>query len=189
MRKGECALGGRLRLPYATDHEADHEADHECRMVDLCSLWSGLPAADVSPMPVLLSRRERLMPEPEYLSDEELNRAEKMVGVLANYIWTKSTRPGDHIWSIPADESRDFDCLFSRALQELRERRDRETTALVAADVVSFIRQRLRAMGCEYVGADAAPAYRQRALEQILADAERLEATHGAVNLPVGQEE
>lgn len=57
------------------------------------------------------------------LSDEELDRAEKMIGVLANYLWTKQTRPGDHIWSIPADETRDFDCLFSRALAELRERR------------------------------------------------------------------
>jgi hypothetical protein len=56
--------------------------------------------------------------------DEALLR--KTVSTLCHFIWHRRTRPGDHLWSIPVDKERDFDCILSDAIDELVELRKRE---------------------------------------------------------------
>ncbi len=51
---------------------------------------------------------------------ELLNRT---LSMLCNYIWTKDLRPGEHLWSIPVDQERDFDCILRDAIKELAARR------------------------------------------------------------------
>ena len=53
--------------------------------------------------------------------DEKLLRA--TLSMLCNYVWTKQLRPGEHMWSIPVDAERDFDCILSDAISELVELR------------------------------------------------------------------
>jgi len=48
-----------------------------------------------------------------------LEQLRATVSMLANYIWTKQTRPGEHMWSIPVDQERDWDCILSDAIDEL----------------------------------------------------------------------
>src|SRR5690349_19937469 len=38
---------------------------------------------------------------------------EKTLSMLSHYVWFKQLRPGDHMWSIPVDEERDFNCILS----------------------------------------------------------------------------
>lgn len=49
--------------------------------------------------------------------DEKLLR--DTVSMLANFVWTKKLRQGEHMWSIPADQERDFDCILIDAIDEL----------------------------------------------------------------------
>lgn len=59
-----------------------------------------------------VSRRER-----------DIKQLRDIVSMLANFIWTKQLRPGEHLWSIPADRERDFDLILSDAIDELEQRR------------------------------------------------------------------
>lgn len=81
------------------------------------------------------------LPRPE----ARLRRTEKQlrdtVSMLAHLIWHKQTRPGDHVWSIPVDKERDWDCILTDAIDELIERRA-EVRALEA---------RLRAVEAAFV--------------------------------------
>lgn len=52
-----------------------------------------------------------------------------VLSMLCNYIWTKQLRPGEHMWSIPVDQQRDFDCILSDAIDELVELRARLSAA------------------------------------------------------------
>ena len=54
---------------------------------------------------------------------EELLRATLLM--LCHFIWYRQTRPGEHLWSIPVDRERDFDCILSDAITELVELRKR----------------------------------------------------------------
>ncbi len=45
------------------------------------------------------------------------------VSMLAHCMWYGKPRPGDHVWSIPVDQERDFDCILSDAIDELVELR------------------------------------------------------------------
>jgi hypothetical protein len=53
------------------------------------------------------------------------------LSMLAHLIWHKRSRPGDHVWSIPVDFERDWDCILGDAVAELIERR--RQSALLAA--------------------------------------------------------
>lgn len=41
------------------------------------------------------------------------------MSMLTHYVWTKQLRPGEHMWSIPVDKQRDFDCILHDAISEL----------------------------------------------------------------------
>lgn len=41
------------------------------------------------------------------------------LSMLCHFIWYRETRPGEHLWSIPVDQQRDFDCILSDAIDEL----------------------------------------------------------------------
>ena len=58
---------------------------------------------------------------PERARDITLLR--NTLSMLCNFIWTKRLRPGEHLWSIPADKVRDFDMILSDAIDELEWRR------------------------------------------------------------------
>jgi hypothetical protein len=45
------------------------------------------------------------------------------LAMLCHYAWHKNLRPGEHLWSIPVDKERDFDCILSDAIDELEARR------------------------------------------------------------------
>ena len=43
----------------------------------------------------------------------------KMLSTICHFVWHRELRPGEHLWSIPVDNRRDFDCMFSDAFDEL----------------------------------------------------------------------
>ncbi len=45
------------------------------------------------------------------------------LSMICHFVWYKRLRVGDHLWSIPVDEERDFDCILSDAITELVELR------------------------------------------------------------------
>ena len=55
-----------------------------------------------------------------FRTEEQLRQT---LSMLCNFVWTGKTRPGEHMWSIPADRERDFDFILSDAIDELVERR------------------------------------------------------------------
>jgi hypothetical protein len=72
------------------------------------------------------------------LRDGSRHRSEKLlrdtVSMLCNFIWTRATRPGEHLWSIPVDKDRDFDCILSDAIDELVELRRLVDARFTSAD-------------------------------------------------------
>ena len=56
------------------------------------------------------------------------------ISVLCHHIWGGSdrNRPGPHLWTIPVDRERDFDCILSDAVSELEDRRAAMKTAGIA---------------------------------------------------------
>ena len=65
-------------------------------------------------------RKDAMSQEPKrrFRTEEQLRNT---VAMLAHFIWFRQTRPGDHMWSIPVDHERDFDCILSDAIDELVE--------------------------------------------------------------------
>ena len=59
-------------------------------------------------------------------SEEKLRN---VVRTLCDVIWHGRLKPGDHLWSIPADPDRDFDLILSDAITELVELRAKENHA------------------------------------------------------------
>ena len=49
---------------------------------------------------------------------------DKTLSMLCNFVWSGRTRVDDHMWSIPVDAERDFDCILSDAIHELEARRE-----------------------------------------------------------------
>jgi hypothetical protein len=49
-------------------------------------------------------------------SEEELRAT---LSMLCHFVWHGQTRPGEHMWSIPLDKERDFDCILSDGIGEL----------------------------------------------------------------------
>src|SRR5438105_13923311 len=59
-----------------------------------------------------------------------------VISTLAHFIWNKQTRPGDHIWSIPVDEERDWDCILSDAIDELIELRAQRAVIVASSQAL-----------------------------------------------------
>ena len=58
----------------------------------------------------------------------------KTMQLLCDTIWNGGTPPkGAHLWSIPVDRDRDFDCILSDAISELVERRNIMSSEAVPA--------------------------------------------------------
>lgn len=57
---------------------------------------------------------------------EELQKA---LRVVCDTIWYGGKPTGDHLWSIPVDQERDFDCILSDGIAELAELRKRLASA------------------------------------------------------------
>lgn len=53
-----------------------------------------------------------------FRTEEQLRN---VVSMLCHFVWHRQVRPGDHLWSIPVDYERDFDCILSDAISELVE--------------------------------------------------------------------
>ena len=53
------------------------------------------------------------------------------IRALCEHIWGGSSRlrDGPHLWTIPVDHERDFDCILSDATSELEDRREAMKTA------------------------------------------------------------
>ena len=47
----------------------------------------------------------------------------KVLSMLCGTVWHKESKSGEHVWSIPVDPYRDFDCILSDAIAELEWRR------------------------------------------------------------------
>lgn len=45
------------------------------------------------------------------------------LALVCRFVWNKRLGPGEHLWTIPVDEARDFDCIISDAIDELEARR------------------------------------------------------------------
>jgi hypothetical protein len=57
--------------------------------------------------------------ESEPIRQRSVEQLHATISTLCNFIWTKQLRPGEHLWSIPTDTERDFDCILSDAVNEL----------------------------------------------------------------------
>ena len=55
-------------------------------------------------------------------TEEELRG---VVSMLCHFIWYRQLREGEHMWTIPVDPIRDFDCILADAIDELVELRAR----------------------------------------------------------------
>jgi len=94
----------------------------------------------------------------ERLSRENLRR---ILRVVCCTIWDKRVPSGEHLWSIPADPRRDFDCILSDAIEELVTGR---VKLAEAEATIRTLRQEL-ATGEEY--RDVLKAERDAALAQV----------------------
>lgn len=65
-----------------------------------------------------LGSRPRLTPAHEW-KPRDLTKLRHMLGVLCRTVWDQRVPSGEHLWSIPVDKERDFDCMFSDAFDEL----------------------------------------------------------------------
>lgn len=59
----------------------------------------------------------------EPIRERDIALLRKTLSMLCHFVWHKTTRPGEHMWSIPVDRERDFDCILSDAIDELERRR------------------------------------------------------------------
>ena len=59
-------------------------------------------------------------------------------------MWHKTLRPGEHLWSVPADKTRDFDCIMSDAISELVYLRAQVEGAAQERARLQEVEQRLR---------------------------------------------
>lgn len=74
---------------------------------------------------------------------QELRGALSMVGQI---IWNGGKpRSGEHVWSIPVDQERDFDCILGDGISELIELRARAERAESALAEMAVEIERLRA--------------------------------------------
>ena len=64
--------------------------------------------------------RELIAPAQE----RSIEQLRATLSMLTHFVWSKQLRPGEHMWSIPVDRERDFDCILSDAIDELKAWRD-----------------------------------------------------------------
>lgn len=58
-------------------------------------------------------------PTPQETTPVDLAKCRHMLSVVCDALWNGGKSRGQHLWSIPVDKDRDFDCLFSAAFDEL----------------------------------------------------------------------
>jgi hypothetical protein len=61
--------------------------------------------------------------EAKQFRERPIEQLRAVLSMLCHFIWTRQTRPGEYMWSIPVDKDRDFDCILSDAIDELEYRR------------------------------------------------------------------
>ena len=64
------------------------------------------------------------MSNPREWKERPIEQLHRTLSMLCNYVWTKQLRAGEHLWTIPVDAERDFDCILHDAIAELKWRRD-----------------------------------------------------------------
>jgi hypothetical protein len=55
--------------------------------------------------------------------ERSIDQLRAVLSMLCHFVWHRELRPGEHLWSIPVDQERDFDCILSDAIDELERRR------------------------------------------------------------------
>jgi hypothetical protein len=79
----------------------------------------------------ILREAEAVRPvRPELPPQRSIALLRSTLSTLCHYIWHKELRPGEHLWSIPVDKERDFDCILSDAIDELAAVREALTAPL-----------------------------------------------------------
>ena len=91
-----------------------------------------LPTRPNDETPERLRRRTRRHRTEQQLRDT--------LSMLAEIVWTGTARPGAHVWSIPPDEERDWDCILHDAVDELLELRT-AADATPASDALTLLRR------------------------------------------------
>lgn len=100
---------------------------------------------------------------PKLIRQRDIAALRDMLGVVCRVVWGERV-PGKHLWSIPVDEDRDFDVMFSDAFDELEQLRAARATAYAEGRreaLEEVIRQaELRASVVQTYSPDAAIALR-----------------------------
>ena len=83
------------------------------------------------------------------MSDNErprIQRSEELLHevlrMLCHFVWNGKPKEGDHVWSIPADNDRDFDLILADAISELVELRGNQKLKEVLMQVESVLDKR-----------------------------------------------
>lgn len=98
-----------------------------------------------------------------------------IIGVVARTVWDQKVPAGEHLWTIPADPKRDFDCLLSAAVDELAQWREAAPQLLDAARRLARLEALVRPSADD---ADLSMEYRA-AMRHVLA---LLSASEGKAN-------
>jgi hypothetical protein len=139
--------------------------------------------ASLNPVGGYVVRAETPAPEPTPLANQpftgrrrDIQTLHDVVALLARTIWDKQVPAGKHLWSIPVDKERDFDCILSDAIDELEWLRA-QSAPVVAAPAPTP--QDLRAAIARLywtIPAECADARRElRAFEELLLPRTRIE--------------
>jgi len=102
--------------------------------------------------------------EPMKIRSEQVLR--DALKTLCNFVWRRGKlSPGEHIWTIPADPERDFDCILSDAIDELVARRAAALPAEAPQDNQGRLMLNSYGRQCYdagYAAAKAAPPQREQ---------------------------
>ena len=63
----------------------------------------------------------------EIRAPREIELLRKTLAMLAHFIWNGKIKPGEPLWTLPADRERDWDFILSDAIDELEKSRNRVT--------------------------------------------------------------
>jgi hypothetical protein len=114
------------------------------------------------------------------------------VSMLCDVMWNGGrTKPGQHVWSIPVDQERDFDCILHDAiveLSDLRKLRDAQQDQIAA---LTRDNKRLSdlagAMHAESMAVERAKSEAEGQLAHLLAQMEKLTKAEMSILLAIGQ--
>jgi len=114
--------------------EGEHteELDRNLIKGKVRAYWAHLPRRAEAPPPPSGEYRER-----------PIEQLRSVLSMLCHYVWHRQLRAGEHMWSIPADHERDFDCILGDAIRELEVRRRTEGGAPGSRDGWQAIAERI----------------------------------------------